>query len=87
MAVEFICDEFRRLGLHTNKIADNDLAVTFYAKSPNCEVEMRIDRLTQQFQLSAQQNGYTYMPIEGDWDQIVGCLKQLSRSITIGKKA
>jgi hypothetical protein len=87
MAVEFISDEFQKLNFHINRVIDNDLAVTFYAEGQNCTIEMRIDRLAQKFQLSASKDGYTYMPVVGNWDRIMGCMQQLTRSIMVGKKA
>ena len=77
MAIEYIADEFRSLGLHIKRVANNDLAVTFYAEGDNTEIEMRIDRIAREFQISAIQDGHTIFPASGAWELIKEYLNKL----------
>jgi len=77
-ALDFFTEEIVNLGFETIIVANNDLAITFYAKSHDAEIEIRLDRIAKCFTISAIANGSLYFPIVGDWETIVKCIKTIA---------
>lgn len=77
--IDYIAEELSKYGLHVNRIANHDLAITFYAEGKNIICQVRIDRLGQVYEIVATKGEWTIFPARGDWSLIDRYLVQLSR--------
>ena len=81
-ALEYIGDQLGTFRCTVSEIIDNDLAVTIrFGRSlngiPEVEGEIRIDRMTKQFDIAGRCEG-TMLPATGDWGVIIEYLRQLT---------
>ena len=81
-ALDHISDELDKFRCTVSHIEDNDHAVTIYFGRemngmPSVEGEIRIDRITGNFEIVGICGGFM-LPIEGDWSVIIEYLRQLT---------
>lgn len=78
-AIGYISDELDAFRCIITEVIDNDVAVTIYfgRSGTLLEGEIRIDRLSQQFEIIGKYDSLI-LPISGDWDVVIEYLRQLT---------
>lgn len=77
-AIDHLCDELHKFRLTVTHVDNYDLVIVINFTLPRGIGEIRLDRLTRMFEITAVNDNYTYLPRKGDWPMVEQCLSQLN---------
>lgn len=73
----YFIDELLKYGLNVYEICDCDVYIYLDFIGDNTHGELKIDRFRKEFSISSVHNGYTIIPVSGDWPMILKYLDVL----------
>lgn len=81
VVIDYLCDILEEFGLSIITVDNFDTCVVIHLSHSTLDIELRIDRFAQKFEVAATVDDYTFLPCRGSWGDIIEYIKKVLDSM------